>query len=80
MDSQRYSSDVCLSLVVDGRAFALSQIWPGHIALRQPVNLPVCDGEVVMDVDGREQRWRVRLVDGIQPFDDEVRVMRCVEA
>jgi len=79
MANQRFSSDVRLSLVAAGQIFALSQIWPGHITLRQPAHLPVCDGEVVMDVDGREQRWQVRLVDGVQPFDDEVRVMRCVE-
>ena len=80
MDNQRFSSDVCLSLVVDDQTYALSQIWPGHIALKQRASLPVCDAVVVLDVDGQERRWQVRLVDGVQPFDDEARVMRCIEA
>lgn len=79
MGDSRFSSDVLLSLIVNGRTIRLSQIWPGHVSFQQPTSLPACDGEIVMSVDGRERRWSVRLVDGAQPFDDVARAMHCVE-
>ena len=67
-----YSADVCLVLVVAGRTVPLWQIGPNSITLRDPVELPPCEAEIVMYVDGDERRWRVFLPYGAVPFDSEV--------
>jgi hypothetical protein len=57
-----YSSDVQLFLVIEGRSYALAQIGPDFVTLREPVDLPSDEAEVVMMIDGREQdRWAVTL-------------------
>jgi hypothetical protein len=56
-----YSADVQLFLIVDGRTYALAQIGPDFVTLREPAELPTADAEVVMVVDGRENRWAVTL-------------------
>ncbi|MBW3542082.1 MAG: hypothetical protein KY476_17570 [Planctomycetes bacterium] len=76
---QRYSSDVELKLVVEGSEYRLAQIGPGFIMFRDTPRLPQCMAEIVMTVDGREQRWPVRLVDGAVPFDEAVRAIACVD-
>ena len=68
-----YSADVRLNLIVDGREFALSQIGPDRIALRNPIELPPCEADVVMHVDNHQQVWRVWLPDGVSPGDTFVR-------
>jgi hypothetical protein len=43
----------------------LAQIGPHYVIVAKPQNLPPCDAEVVMLVDGTEKRWPVRLVEGL---------------
>ena len=62
-----YSADVRLRLIVDDREYALSQIGPDGITLRQPTSLPPCEADVVMNVDDHQKVWRVWLPDGISP-------------
>ena len=68
-----YSSDVRLWLTVADQMYPLAQIWHDHIIFRNAVELPPCEGEVLMTVDGRPRRWRVRLEDGAVPFEPTVR-------
>ena len=75
-----YSSDVSLRLLVGDLSIALSQIGPGYINLREPIPIGVdpCDAELLVRVDGTERRVPIRLVDGVYPFDDSARTMKCV--
>jgi hypothetical protein len=68
-DQPGYSADVRLTLEKEGRIFSLSAIGPNHIVLRGPIAFDAGAADVVMKVDGREQRWPV-YVDAAVPFDE----------
>ncbi|MDB5341000.1 MAG: hypothetical protein JWN70_6619 [Planctomycetaceae bacterium] len=63
--SRHHSAEVHLSLITASGTYRLSQIGPHYLVVAKPENLPPCDGEIVMRVDGAEDRWLVRLVEGI---------------
>jgi len=63
---------VHLELRAEGRQFELAAIGPHEIYPREPLDLGVCDAEIVMDVDGKRFLWRVRLRNGAVPFDKVV--------
>ena len=69
-----YSPDVQLAFVVGDQCYALSSIAESYIEFREPVELPPCEGEVVMTVDGRTERWRVVLKRGISPIERKARI------
>jgi len=71
-----YSADVRLHLEVDGRVVSLAQTGPEHIMVREPIDLPPCDAEVIVNVDGREHRSRVWLVDGMSKDSRQVKISR----
>lgn len=77
-DSSRYSSSVSLNLRVNRERLPLSQVGPGYAILRKAIELPPCNAELVVCVDGKTRTSFVRLVDGAQPFDETVRMVRCV--
>lgn len=68
-----YSSEVRLELVLKDEVINLGQIGPDMAVLREPRELPPCDAEIVMYVDGRPTRWPVRLVDGATLQSREIR-------
>lgn len=75
---ENYSGVVTMEFRVGGQVLPLSGVGPDHIEFREPVELPPCEGEVVMTVDGREEHvWRVRLDRGATgdpavPVNDEL--------
>jgi hypothetical protein len=62
--STGYSSNVTARLLVAGKVYEVWKAGPDSIFLRTPVDLPPCDGEVVITVDGCEARHRVHLPGG----------------
>jgi hypothetical protein len=72
-DYPRFCSSVRLELRAEGRSFDLAAIGPNDIIPREPLDLPTCDADVVMDVDGQQFLWRVHLKNGAVPFDQIVK-------
>ena len=64
-----------LQLSVNGQIFELSKIGPEYGELREPVELAPCIGDLIITVDGREHRQKVRLIDGAVPFEPSVRML-----
>ena len=62
-----YSSDVRMQLNVNGFVLKIDQLGPQFIILRDPVDHPSVNAEIVMSIDGRVRRWNVHLPDGISP-------------
>jgi hypothetical protein len=60
-----YSADVRLHLAISGRVIDLAQVAPEFLIINRPLDLPPCQGEVVVTVDGVESRRRASLMDGI---------------
>lgn len=67
------SSVVRLSLHANGESFDLASIGPAEITPRQPIDLPKCNADVVMDVDGDRFVWPVCLPSGAVPFDRTIK-------
>jgi hypothetical protein len=67
-----YSATVRIELRVDGDTFAISRIGPHAFTLTEAVELPACDAEIAMFVDGSLCIWPVRLPNGAVPFDRNV--------
>ena len=67
-----YSSNVQLRLIIAGREYPLAQIGPDFVMLREPADLPSCDAEVVMMIDGHESRWPITLQHGATRAELEV--------
>ena len=61
-------------LVTADHTYALAQIGPYHMIMAQPENLPPCDAEIVMRIDGQEDRWPVRLVEGAHAHQSRIAI------
>lgn len=67
-----YSSDVALTMIIDGQAVGLAKIGPKSVTPTTPIDADPCEASVVMKVDGRTHRWTVRLTHGAVPFESDI--------
>jgi hypothetical protein len=74
LPTNHYSADVVLSLHIGARTIRLAQVAPEFVVLAEPIDLPQCDAEVHVIVDGSVHRRQVRFVDGIKPSMVRVRI------
>lgn len=58
-----YSATVQLQLRVNGCLFAASQVSSDEVVLREPTALPDGPAEILVTVDGVEDRFPVRIAD-----------------
>jgi hypothetical protein len=70
-----YSADVQMELRVNGRVFDVGQLGPDFVMLRDPVEHPPADGEMMVSIDGHVKRWRVLLPEGVSPGKDRTRIV-----
>ena len=56
-----------MTLSVNGDVLKISQLGPDFIILRSPIEHDPADAEIYLSIDGSEERWMVRLVNGIHP-------------
>jgi hypothetical protein len=70
-----HSADVRIHLLVNGSVLSVAQLGPRFIILRNPVDHPPCDAEIVMSIDGEESRWGVYLPDGLSVVGGRTRIM-----
>jgi hypothetical protein len=61
-----HSATVHIELTVNGFVLPVCQLGPNFLVLKTPIEQPPADAIISMSIDGREDRWRVRLPDGIQ--------------
>ncbi|MDB5345977.1 MAG: hypothetical protein JWP89_4354 [Schlesneria sp.] len=74
LPANRYSADVALSLHIGDRTIRLSQVAPNFVVLAESIELPQCDAEIHVSVDGNVHRRNVFLIDGIKPSMVRVRI------
>ena len=65
-----------MALLLNERVLPIAQLGPDFLFLVSPASHPPGLAEVLLSVDGHEERWTVRLPDGIQPADERVSVSR----
>jgi hypothetical protein len=67
-----YSAEVRLELRANGNVFDLASIGPNRFVPRHPLELPSCDAEILMFIDGTGFLWPVRLPNGAVPFEKSI--------
>jgi len=67
MANNHFSAEVRIELVVDGVAHELAGVGPTFFVSRHPIDIPACDAEIRMTVDGDAFVWPVRLPYGSIP-------------
>ena len=67
-----------MSLRVNGHIHSIGQLGPDFLILDDPAEHPPVEAEIVMSIDGREKRWTVYLLNGIQVGRARTAITRCV--
>jgi len=67
-----HSARVQMHLIVDGFSRVIRQMGPDFVFVEPAADLPPAEATIVLSVDGRERRWRVRLPEGISKESDRV--------
>ncbi len=65
----RYSAVVSLRLLAGGKVYALGQVGPDMVILKEPALVPPGPATVVTIVDGKEQRSEVIIPEAAGPRD-----------
>jgi hypothetical protein len=63
-----------MELLVNGSSLPIAQLGTDFIILTRPLTHPPTHGEILLRVDESEQRWAVRLPEGISPNVKTVRI------
>jgi hypothetical protein len=77
LKSRGHSADVRIQLYVNGYVLPVAQLGPDFLMLRTPIDSPPSDAEITMSIDGNEQRWRIRLADGISSAQAKTPIASC---
>ena len=72
-----HSADVRIQLYLNGNVLPVAQLGPDFLVLRKPIDHPAADAEIALSIDGHEERWRVRLEDGIKSGQRKTSICRC---
>jgi hypothetical protein len=72
-----HSADVRMELSVNGFVLPIAHLGPNFLVLETPIDHPPVDAEIGLWIDGREDRWRVRLADGIRASQRKTAITRC---
>lgn len=63
-----------MELRVNGHILPISELGPDFLVLRMGTDHPPTDAEIMLSIDGHEDRWMVRLDDGISAGRTETRI------
>ncbi len=69
-----HSAVVRINLVLNGHALPVAQLGPDFLILDTPADIPAEVADIVMSVDGEEERWKVRLPEGLRSSSHRVRI------
>lgn len=72
-----HSADVQMHLSVNGHLLRIGHLGPDYVILDNPIDHSPADAEISMFVDGRQQRWRVRVVEGLSASQHRARIGKC---
>ena len=62
--SQAHSAIITIRLEIEGRDIECSQSGRDFVLLRTPTELPACDADLVLTINGNEMRSQVSLPEG----------------
>jgi hypothetical protein len=71
-----YSPSVDLRLEAKGKSWPLAKTGRDHFVPAERFELKPCDGVIIVCVDGKEHRSKVKVVNGVCFFDERVAIRR----
>jgi hypothetical protein len=71
-----HSAIVRMELCVNGHVLPIAQLGPDFLVLENPTDHPPVEAEIGMWIDGREDRWRVHLAEGIKAGQRKTAISR----
>lgn len=72
----RHSAEVEIELLVAGKSLSVAQLGPEFLILGEATQLEPCTAEIVLRVDGEDERWQVRLPVGSAPGTPRVAIQQ----
>jgi hypothetical protein len=69
-----YSADIRIQLNLNGHKLNVAQLGPDFLTVRDVVEHPPTDAEIVMSIDGEVERWNVYLPEGISPSKSRTKI------
>lgn len=76
VEVERYSRVAEFELVANGRSYSPSHVSRDFIILDQPADIPPCDADLYIRVEGEEMHRRIRLPQGASADTDRVVIER----
>jgi hypothetical protein len=73
-----HSADVRISLMFGGHSIPVAQLGPDFLLLDAPADHPPGPASILLRVDQSEQRWDVRMPNGISAASKRVAITACV--
>ena len=73
--SSGHSADVRIQLILHGSSIPVAQLGPDFLLLDAPCDHPPGPASIVLRVDQTEDRWNVRLPDGISADSERVAIL-----
>jgi hypothetical protein len=67
-----HSANVEIHLLLNGRSIPVAQLGPDFLLLDRPADHPPCEASIILRVDESEERWTVRLPNGISADSERV--------
>jgi hypothetical protein len=69
-----------MELRINGHILSICELGPDFLVLRAGIDHPPADAEIMLSIDGHEDRWMVRLDNGISAGRNETRISPSVRA
>lgn len=76
VEAERYSTVAEFELVAGGRSYRPSHVSRDFIILDRPADIPPCDADLYIRVEGEEMHRRIRLPQGASVDSDRVVIER----
>jgi hypothetical protein len=73
-EKSAHSADVQMHLSVNGHVLTIGHLGPNYVILDNPIDHPPTDAEISLSVDGKQTRWRIKLVDGLSASECRSRI------
>jgi len=71
-----HSADVRMHLVVNGHSLRIGQMGPNFLLLDDVIDHPPASAEIILSVDGKAERWTVRLPNGIHSGEKHILISK----
>jgi hypothetical protein len=78
LEVPNHSASVRMELCLNGWVLRISHLGPDYLILKEPVDHPPAQAEIVMSIDGDQSRWPVQLPAGVSAASRRTRILPCL--